>query len=126
MFSLGGKFHIGLAGNDFAFKTYLRKWILPAALRVSQPFRDAGGLSGLTGVAVHWTSPRCRNSSKRTKSHYGLLPTQRSFLVFEATCLVVGAIRRAGSDQPAARWKAGFSRHRIMRAAGLACIRTAF
>jgi ABC-type branched-subunit amino acid transport system substrate-binding protein len=52
MFSLGGKFHIGLAGNDFAFKTYLRKWILPAALRVSQPFRDAGGLSGLTGVAV--------------------------------------------------------------------------
>ena len=36
------------------------------------------------------------------KSRYGLVPTQRSFFVFEATHLVVDAIRRAGSDQPAA------------------------
>jgi ABC-type branched-subunit amino acid transport system substrate-binding protein len=98
-------------------------------LRVSQPFGDAGGLSGLTGVAVFTPAldkPEVQEFVKACKSHYGLLPTQRSFFVFEATCLVVGAIRRAGSDQPAARWKAGFSRHRIMRAAGLACIRTAF
>jgi ABC-type branched-subunit amino acid transport system substrate-binding protein len=121
--------HIGLEGNDFAFKTYLRKWILPAALRVSQPFRDAGGLSGLTGVAAFTPAldkPEVQEFVEAYKSHYELLPTHRSFFVFEATCLVVGAIRRAGSDQPAARWKAGFSRHRIVRAAGLACIRTAF
>jgi Periplasmic binding protein len=34
------------------------------------------------------------------KSRYGLVPTQRSFFVFEATYLVVDAIRRAGSDKP--------------------------
>jgi len=31
-----------------------------------------------------------------------LTPTQRSFFVYEATYLVVDAIRRAGSDQPEA------------------------
>ena len=36
------------------------------------------------------------------RAHYGLMPTQRSFFVYEATLLVVDAIRRAGSDQPAA------------------------
>jgi branched-chain amino acid transport system substrate-binding protein len=36
------------------------------------------------------------------RAHYGLTPTQRSFFVYEATLLVVDAIRRAGSDQPAA------------------------
>ena len=36
------------------------------------------------------------------RSHYGLEPTQRSFFVYEATLLVVDAIKRAGSDQPAA------------------------
>ena len=46
--------------------------------------------------------PEVQEFVKACKSHYGLLPTQRSFFVFEATCLVVGAIRRAGSDQPAA------------------------
>jgi len=30
------------------------------------------------------------------------MPTQRSFFVYEATYLVVDAIRRAGTDQPAA------------------------
>ena len=39
-------------------------------------------------------------------AHYGLAPTQRSFFVYEATYLVVDAIRRAGSDQPAAIEKA--------------------
>jgi ABC-type branched-subunit amino acid transport system substrate-binding protein len=36
------------------------------------------------------------------RAHYGLVPTQRSFFVYEATLLVTDAIRRAGSDQPAA------------------------
>jgi len=35
------------------------------------------------------------------QAHYGLMPTQRSYFVYEATYLVVDAIRRANSDQPA-------------------------
>lgn len=34
----------------------------------------------------------------RTK--YGIMPTQRSFFAYEATNLVVDAIRRANSDKP--------------------------
>ena len=41
-------------------------------------------------------------SSLRISARYGLTPTQRSFFVYEAVNLVVDAIRRAGSDQPAA------------------------
>jgi ABC-type branched-subunit amino acid transport system substrate-binding protein len=36
------------------------------------------------------------------RAHYGIVPTQRSFFVYEATYLVADAIRRAGADQPAA------------------------
>ena len=36
------------------------------------------------------------------RAHYDLTPTQRSFFVYEATLLAVDAIRRAGSDRPAA------------------------
>jgi branched-chain amino acid transport system substrate-binding protein len=67
-------------------------------LRVSQPFGDAGGLSGLPAL----DKPEVQEFVKAYKSHYGVVPTQRSFFVFEATYLVVDAIRRAGSDQPAA------------------------
>ena len=76
-----------------------------ALAAVSQAFRDAGGMSGLTGVAVFTPAldkPEVQEFVKAYKSHYGLVPTQRSFFVFEATYLVVDAIRRAGSDQPAA------------------------
>ncbi|HLI99427.1 MAG TPA: ABC transporter substrate-binding protein [Bradyrhizobium sp.] len=72
---------------------------------VSQGFRDAGGLSELTGVAVFTTAldkPEVQDFVASYKAHYGLVPSQRSFFVFEATYLVVDAIRRAGSDQPAA------------------------
>lgn len=72
---------------------------------VSQGFRDAGGMAGLTGVAVFTPvldKPEVQEFVNAYKSHYGLVPTQRSFFVFEATYLVVDAIRRAGSDQPAA------------------------
>ena len=67
--------------------------------------RDAGGLSELTGVAVFTTAldkPEVQDFVASYKAHYGLVPSQRSFFVFEATYLVVDAIRRAGSDQPAA------------------------
>jgi branched-chain amino acid transport system substrate-binding protein len=72
---------------------------------VSAQFRDAGGVSGLTGVAVFTPAldkPDVQDFVASYKSHYGLVPTQRSFFVYEATYLVVDAIRRAGSDQPAA------------------------
>ena len=76
-----------------------------AVAALSQPFRDAGGLSGLTGVAVFTPlldKPEVQDFVAAYKAHYGLTPTQRSFFVYEATYLVVDAIRRAGSDQPEA------------------------
>jgi branched-chain amino acid transport system substrate-binding protein len=74
-----------------------------ASAAVSQAFRDAGGMSGVTGVAVFTPAldrPDVQAFVAAYKSRYGLVPTQRSFFVFEATYLVVDAIRRAGSDQP--------------------------
>jgi branched-chain amino acid transport system substrate-binding protein len=76
-----------------------------ALAAVSAPFRDEGGLSELTGVTVFTPmldKPEVQNFVAAYKSHYGLVPTQRSFFVYEAVYLVVDAIRRAGSDQPAA------------------------
>lgn len=72
---------------------------------VSQAFRDAGGASRLTGVAVFTPAldrPEVQEFVNAYKAHYGLVPTQRSFFVYEATYLVVDAISRAGSDQPEA------------------------
>ncbi len=72
---------------------------------VSTQFRDAGGLSEMTGIAVFTPAldtPAVKDFVAAYRSHYGLTPTQRSFFVYEATQLVVDAIRRAGSDQPAA------------------------
>jgi branched-chain amino acid transport system substrate-binding protein len=74
-----------------------------AAATVSSQFRDAGGLSGVTGIAVFTPvldKPDVQAFVAAYKSRYGLVPTQRSFFVFEATYLVVDAIRRAESDQP--------------------------
>jgi branched-chain amino acid transport system substrate-binding protein len=103
-----------LAGSTPAFfKEYEASgWKVPvtgrfdlagAAAAVSQPFRDAGGMSAVTGIAVFTPAsdkPDVQNFVAAYKSRYGLVPTQRSFFVFEATYLVVDAIRRAGSDQP--------------------------
>jgi branched-chain amino acid transport system substrate-binding protein len=83
---------------------------LPGAVAaMSQQFRDGGGLSGLTGVAVFTPmldKPGVQDFVASYRAHYGLAPTQRSFFVYEATYLVVDAIRRAGSDQPDAIQKA--------------------
>jgi len=76
-----------------------------AVAAVSPQFREAGGVSGLTGIAVFTPvldRPEVQEFVAAYKSRYGLVPTQRSFFVFEATHLVADAIRRAGSDQPAA------------------------
>jgi branched-chain amino acid transport system substrate-binding protein len=78
----------------------------PAALgAVSQSFRDSGGLADLTSIAVFAPAldrPGVQSFVAAYQAHYGLTPTQRSFFVYEATYLVVDAIRRAGSDQPEA------------------------
>jgi branched-chain amino acid transport system substrate-binding protein len=76
-----------------------------ASAAVSPSFRDGGGLSGLTGIAVFTPAldrPEVQEFVNAYKSHYGLVPTQRAFFVFEATYLVVDAIKRAGSDKPEA------------------------
>jgi branched-chain amino acid transport system substrate-binding protein len=76
-----------------------------ALAAVSQTFRDAGGMSELTGVAVFtpvWDRPEVQDFVAAYKAHYGIVPTQRSFFVFEATYLVADAIKRAGSDKPEA------------------------
>jgi branched-chain amino acid transport system substrate-binding protein len=78
----------------------------PGALAaVSPQFVTAGGLSSMTSV-VNFTpqldTPGVKDFVADYRAHYGLMPTQRSFFVYEATLLVVDAIRRAGSDQPAA------------------------
>jgi branched-chain amino acid transport system substrate-binding protein len=105
---------LGASTSGF-FKAYeATGWKVPVAGRfdmasalaaVSPQFRDAGGLSDLTGVAVFTPlldKPEVKDFVAAYRAHYGLLPTQRSFFVYEATYLVVDAIRRAGSDQPAA------------------------
>jgi branched-chain amino acid transport system substrate-binding protein len=79
--------------------------IAGALAAASQTFRDAGGMAELTGIAVFtpvWDRPEVQDFVDSYKAHYGIVPTQRSFFVFEATYLVVDAIKRAGSDQPAA------------------------
>jgi branched-chain amino acid transport system substrate-binding protein len=76
-----------------------------ALAAASQAFRDAGGMSELSGIAVFTPAldkPEVQDFVASYKAHYGITPTQRSFFVFEATYLVVDAIRRAGSDQPSA------------------------
>jgi branched-chain amino acid transport system substrate-binding protein len=76
---------------------------------VSPAFRDAGGLAEMTGVVVFSPlvdKPGVRDFVASYQAHYGLLPTQRSFFVYEATYLVVDAIHRAHADTPAAIEKA--------------------
>jgi branched-chain amino acid transport system substrate-binding protein len=97
------------------FKAYeASRWKVPVSGRfdfavalgaASPAFRDAGGLAELTGIAVF--TPLIDKAGVRDfvasyEAHYGLVPTQRSFFVYEATYLVADAIGRAQSDTPAA------------------------
>ena len=81
-----------------------------AALGAVTPrFIQAGGLADLTSVAVFTPAletPGVHDFVTEYRSRYGLEPTQRSFFVYEATLLVIDAIRRAGSDQADAIEKA--------------------
>jgi branched-chain amino acid transport system substrate-binding protein len=72
---------------------------------VSPAFRDSGALSGMTSIGVFTPAqqvPGIQDFVASYRAHYGLVPTQRSFFVYEATLLVADAIRKAGSDQSAA------------------------
>jgi ABC-type branched-subunit amino acid transport system substrate-binding protein len=76
-----------------------------ALAAVSPQFREADGLSDLTSVTVFTpvqNTPGVQDFVTAYEAHYGLVPTQRAFFVYEAVNLVVDAIRRAGTDQPAA------------------------
>lgn len=79
---------------------------LGAALgAVSLAFKDAGGLANTTAITVFTPfidKPGVRRFVASYQAHYGLVPTQRSFFVYEATWLAVDAIRRAHSDRPEA------------------------
>ena len=80
-----------------------------ALAAVSTQFRASAALSSLTGIAVFTPTqelPGIQEFVAAYRAHYGLMPTQRSFFVYEATLLVADAIRRAGSDEPAAIQKA--------------------
>ena len=72
---------------------------------VSPQFRQSEALSGMTSVSVFTPAqqiPAIQDFVTSYRAHYGLVPTQRAFFVYEATLLLADAIRRAGSDQPAA------------------------
>jgi branched-chain amino acid transport system substrate-binding protein len=77
----------------------------PVALSAMSPqFRGSGALSSMTAIAVFTPEqdrPGIQDFVTAYRAHYGLTPIQRSFFVYEATLLVVDAIRRAESDQPA-------------------------
>jgi branched-chain amino acid transport system substrate-binding protein len=77
-----------------------------AALAALSPqFKESGALSSLSGIAVFTPAqdlPGIRDFVASYRAHYGLMPTQRSFFVYEATLLVADAIRRANSDDAAA------------------------
>ena len=80
-----------------------------AVAAVSPAFRDGGGVADFTGIVVFTPAmdrPEVQAFVEAYKAHYGLVPTQRAFFVFEATHLVADAIRRAGSDKPDAIQKA--------------------
>ena len=74
-----------------------------AAAAVSPQFLTSGGLDGATSITVF--IPVMENNGVQDfvqayRAKYGVMPTQRSFFAYEATNLVVDAIRRANSDKP--------------------------
>ena len=76
-----------------------------AARALSPAFKDEGGLARLTSATLFTTAadlPGVQRFVAEYQARYGLVPTQRSFYVYEAVRWVADAIRRAGTDTPAA------------------------
>jgi branched-chain amino acid transport system substrate-binding protein len=78
---------------------------LPGAIAAVTPdFVAKGGLDGVASIVVFTPldqTPGVKGFVAAYRERYGIMPTQRSFFAYEATLLVVDAIRRAGSDKPA-------------------------
>ena len=73
-----------------------------AAGALSPGFLASGGLDGATSITVFnplIDSPGVQDFIQAYRAKYGIMPTQRSFFAYEATNLVVDAIRRANSDK---------------------------
>jgi branched-chain amino acid transport system substrate-binding protein len=73
-----------------------------ATAAVSPQFLASGRLDGATGITVFnplIETPGVQDFIQAYRAKYGIMPTQRSFFAYEATNLVVDAIRRANSDK---------------------------
>jgi branched-chain amino acid transport system substrate-binding protein len=82
-------------------------WKIPVTGRFE--IGAAAGLTNPTAIAVFTPAldkPAVQKFVASYQAHYGLMPTQRSFFVYEAVYLATDAIRRAKSDTPAAIHKA--------------------
>ena len=69
---------------------------------LSPEFLASGGLDGATSITVFnplIETPGVQDFIQAYRAKYGIMPTQRSFFAYEATNLVVDAIRRANSDK---------------------------
>ena len=87
------------------------RWNVPITGRIdfaaatgamSPQFLSSGGLDGATSITVFnpaMENPGVQAFVQAYRAKYGIMPTQRSFFAYEATNLVVEAIRRANSDQ---------------------------
>ena len=70
---------------------------------LSPQFVSSGGLDNATTITVFnplIDNPGVQDFVQAYRAKYGIMPTQRSFFAYEATNLVVDAIRRANSDKP--------------------------
>jgi branched-chain amino acid transport system substrate-binding protein len=69
---------------------------------LSPQFLASGGLDGATSITVFSPlieTPGVQDFVQAYRAKYGIIPTQRAFFAYEATNLVVDAIRRANSDR---------------------------
>jgi branched-chain amino acid transport system substrate-binding protein len=96
------------------FRVYEQSgWNIPITGRIdftaatgalSPQFLTSGGLDGATSITVFnplIETPGVQDFIQAYRAKYGIMPTQRSFFAYEATNLVVHAIRRANSDKAA-------------------------
>src|SRR5580698_10310748 len=94
------------------FRAYEQSgWSVPVSGRIDFPvatgavspeFLASGHLDRATGITVFnplIETPGVRDFVQAYRAKYGIMPTQRSFFAYEATNLVVDAIRRANSDK---------------------------
>ena len=76
--------------------------IAAATGALSPQFVSSGGLDNATSITVFnplIDNPGVQDFIQAYRAKYGIMPTQRSFFAYEATNLVVDAIRRANSDK---------------------------